>query len=185
MATRKKPNAATQTAQAQSPAVVMSAQHEQAVIMAALAIVEARLKAVTLTVSSPEPVKNFLKLQLGALEREVFGVMFLNAKNRMIAFEIMFQGTLTQTSVYPREVARRALEHNAASVILAHNHPSGVIMPSTSDKLLTDTLERSLALIDVAVLDHVIVGGVKAYSFAEQGLLDRTKAPEADAACTR
>lgn len=171
MATRKKASTATQAVQAQAPAVVMSNQHEQAVIMAALAIVEARLKATTLTVSSPESVKNFLKLQLGVLEREVFGVMFLNAQLRMIAFEIMFQGTLTQTSVYPREVARRALEHNAASVILAHNHPSGAVEPSEPDKKLTIRLEQSLYLIDVEVLDHIIVGGVQAFSFAEAGLL--------------
>ena len=171
MATRKKTTTATQAAQA--PAVIMSTQHEQAVIMAALAIVEARLKAVTLTVNSPEPVKNFLKLQLGALEREVFGVMFLNAQHRMIAFEIMFQGTLTQTSVYPREVARKALEHNAACVVLAHNHPSGVVEPSPADKMLTSTLERALSLVDVKVLDHIIVGGVDAFSFAEGGLMGR------------
>lgn len=171
MATRKKASTATQTAQSQAPALVMSPQHEQAVIMAALAIVEARLKVVTLTANAIEPVKNFLKLQLGALEREVFGVMFLNAQNRMIAFEVMFQGTLTQTSVYPREVARRALEHNAASVVLAHNHPSGVVDPSPADKMLTGTLERALSLVDVKVLDHIIVGGVDAFSFAERGLM--------------
>lgn len=168
MATRKK--AAVVDPIPESPAVVMSTAHEQAVIAAALAIVEARLKAATLVASSPEAVKSYLKLQLGALEREVFGVMFLNAQNRMIAFEVMFQGTLTQTSVYPREVARRALAHNAAAVILAHNHPSGAIEPSRADRQLTFTLERSLSLIEVKVLDHIIVGGIDAFSFAEAGL---------------
>lgn len=173
MATRKKASGAMQATAAQAPAVIMSTQHEQAVIMAALAIVEARLKVVTLEADSSEATKNYLKLQLGALEREVFGVMFLNAQHRMIAFEILFQGTLTQASVYPREVARRALEHNAACVVLAHNHPSGVVEPSPADQLLTGALERALALIDVKVLDHIIVGGVAAFSFAERRLMGR------------
>ncbi len=98
-------------------------------------------------------------------------VLFLDAQNRVIASEEMFRGTLTQTSVYPREVVKRALAHNAAAVILAHNHPSGVAEPSRADEFLTRTLRESLALIDVRVLDHFIVAGNGVVSFAERGLL--------------
>lgn len=172
MAARKK----TSTSASEAPALVMNPQHEQAIIAAALAIVEARLKASTFTASSPGAAKSFLALQLGALEREVFGVMFLNAQNRLIAFEVMFQGTLTQTSVYPREVARRALAHNAGAVILAHNHPSGVTAPSAADKALTRTLQSALSLVEVKVLDHIVIGGVDSFSFVENGLMPSTMA---------
>jgi DNA repair protein RadC len=108
---------------------------------------------------------------LHSREQEVFLVVFLTAQNRVIASEEMFHGTLTQTSVYPREVVKRALYHNAAGVILAHNHPSGVAEPSQSDRLLTDTLKQALALVDVRVLDHFIVAGTGGLSFAERGIL--------------
>ncbi len=98
-------------------------------------------------------------------------VIFLDAQHRAIASEEMFQGTLTQTSVYPREVVKRALHHNAAAVILAHNHPSGIAEPSQSDRLLTDTLKQALALVDVRVLDHFIVAGTACLSFAERGMV--------------
>lgn len=121
--------------------------------------------------SSPQLVKDYLCLRLGALPHEVFAVLFLDAQHRQIACEELFRGTLTQTSVYPREVVKRALELNAGSVILAHNHPSGVLEPSRADELLTQTLKTSLGLVDVKVLDHVVVGRTGAISFAERGLL--------------
>jgi DNA repair protein RadC len=121
--------------------------------------------------SSPQQVRQYLCLKLGGLEREVFAVLFLDAQNRVLAHEELFSGTLAQTSVYPREVVKRALQHNAAAVILAHNHPSGVAEPSRADELLTQALKSALALVDVRVLDHFIVAGNAALSFAERGLL--------------
>lgn len=121
--------------------------------------------------SSPKQVRDYLTLRLGALNREVFLVMFLDAQNRLNATEEMFSGTLTQTSVYPREVVKRAMHHNAASVILAHNHPSGVAEQSAADEMLTKQLKDALALVDVRVLDHFIVAGNQTLSFAECGLL--------------
>jgi DNA repair protein RadC len=121
--------------------------------------------------TTPQRVKDYLQMRLGALPHEVFAVLFLDAQQRLIACEEMFRGTLTQTSVYPREVVKRALELNTASVILSHNHPSGVLEPSRADELLTQTLKSSLQLVDVRVLDHVVVGRTGAVSFAERGLM--------------
>jgi DNA repair protein RadC len=121
--------------------------------------------------SSPKDVRDYLILRLGALKREVFLVMFLDAQNRLNATEEMFSGTLTQTSVYPREVVKRAMHHNAASVIFAHNHPSGVAEQSKADEMLTAQLKDALALVDVRVLDHFIIAGNQTLSFAERGLL--------------
>jgi len=121
--------------------------------------------------SSPKDVRDYLVLRLGALKREVFLVMFLDAQNRLNATEEMFSGTLTQTSVYPREVVKRAMHHNAASVIFAHNHPSGVAEQSAADEMLTRQLKDALALVDVRVLDHFIIAGNQTLSFAERGLL--------------
>jgi DNA repair protein RadC len=120
---------------------------------------------------SPEAVKNFLQLHLAHRKHEVFAALFLDAQNRLIELEELFRGTLTQTSVYPREVVIRALHHQAASVVLAHNHPSGTVQPSRADEALTQTLKASLALVDVRVLDHVIVAPGGALSMAEKGLL--------------
>lgn len=120
---------------------------------------------------TPALVKQFLKLQLGGREHEVFAVMFLDAQSRLIKLEEMFRGTLTQTSVYPREVVKRAIALHASAVILAHNHPSGATDPSKADEALTQTLTQALKLIDVRVLDHVVVGEAEAFSFAERGLL--------------
>lgn len=121
--------------------------------------------------SSPEKVSDYLALKIGQLSREVFMVLFLDAQNRVITQEILFEGTLTQTSVYPREVVKRSLYHNAASVILAHNHPSGVAEPSSADELITQELKKTLALVDVRVLDHFIVAGNSTLSFAAKGLI--------------
>jgi DNA repair protein RadC len=120
---------------------------------------------------SPDAVKHYLQLHLGARSYEVFAVIFLDAQHRLIAMEELFRGTLTQTSVYPREVVTRALHRQAAAVVLAHNHPSGCAEPSRADELLTQTLKAALALIDVRVLDHVIVGKGVSLSMAERGLV--------------
>lgn len=121
--------------------------------------------------SSPEQVRRYLRLQMQHLGHEVFMVLFLDAQNRLIASEEMFRGSLTQTSVYPREVVKRALYRNAASVVLAHNHPSGIAEPSRADEHLTSALKDALALVDVRVLDHFVVAGSETLSFAEKGLL--------------
>ena len=120
---------------------------------------------------TPDRVKNYLRLQLGARPHEVFAVLFLDAQNQLLKMEEMFRGTLTQTSVYPREVVKRALGLNAAAVVFAHNHPSGVAEPSRADEYLTQTLKSALALVDVRVLDHLVVGRRDVVSFAERGLL--------------
>lgn len=121
--------------------------------------------------ATPEAVKHYLQLHLAAKAHEVFAVLFLDVQNRLLAMEELFRGTLTQTSVYPREVVLRALHHQASAVVLAHNHPSGTVQPSRADEHLTQTLKSTLALIDVRVLDHVIVAPGLALSMAEQGLL--------------
>jgi len=121
--------------------------------------------------NSPGAVRDYLRLQLRGRGQEVFMAIFLDAQHRVLAAEELFHGTLTQTSVYPREVVKRALHHNAAALIFAHNHPSGVAEPSQSDRLLTDALKQSLALVDVRVLDHLIVAGSGCLSFAERGLV--------------
>ena len=120
---------------------------------------------------TPGAVKQYLQLQLAHKTHEVFAVLFLDNQNRMLAMEELFRGTLSQTSVYPREVVMRALHHQAAAVVLSHNHPSGSVQPSRADEHLTQTLKASLALVDVRVLDHIIVGQGQALSMAEQGLM--------------
>ena len=120
---------------------------------------------------SPGRVKEYLGLQLAGRPQEVFAVLFLDAQHRLLRLEEMFHGTLTQTSVYPREVLRRALTLNAGAVVLAHNHPSGVAEPSRADEYLTQTLKTALQMIDVRVLDHIIVGQGQVVSMAERGLL--------------
>lgn len=143
---------------------------EARTIDAALAILERDLTE-RAALLSPLAVKQYLRLQLGDQGREHFGVMCLDAQNRLIAFEIVFSGTVTQTSVYTREVVLRALAHNAPSVILVHNHPSGAMWPSRADEELTQTLKAALNLVDVRVLDHVIVTRGDALSMAERGLI--------------
>ena len=120
---------------------------------------------------TPGAVKQYLQLQLAHKNHEVFAVLFLDHQNRMLAMEELFRGTLSQTSVYPREVVLRALHHQAAAVVLSHNHPSGSVEPSRADEHLTQTLKATLALVDVRVLDHIIVGQGQALSMAEQGLM--------------
>ncbi len=120
---------------------------------------------------SPGAVRDYLQLHLARRSHEVFAALFLDAQHRLIALEELFRGTLTQTSVYPREVVLRALHHHAAAVVLAHNHPSGSVAPSRADEALTQTLKAALALVDVRVLDHVIVAPGQALSMAEKGLV--------------
>ena len=120
---------------------------------------------------TPNAVKQYLQLHLAHKNHEVFAVLFLDSQNRMLAMEELFRGTLSQTSVYPREVVMRALHHQAAAVVLSHNHPSGSVQPSRADEHLTQTLKASLALVDVRVLDHIIVGQGQALSMAEAGLM--------------
>ena len=121
--------------------------------------------------SAPQTVRDYLTLHLAGREREAFSVLYLDNQHRLIAFEVPFEGTLTQTTVYPREIVRRALDLNAAAVIVAHNHPSGVPEPSRADELVTRGLRAALQLVDVMVLDHIIVAGRGTLSFAERGLL--------------
>lgn len=121
--------------------------------------------------SSPASVRDFLRLHFAGQEHESFVVLFLDAQNRLIVAEELFRGTLTQTSVYPREIVKGALRHNAAAVIFAHNHPSGLPEPSRADEMLTVSLKQALGLIDVKVLDHFIVANSATLSFAERGLL--------------
>ncbi|MCM5572242.1 DNA repair protein RadC [Burkholderiaceae bacterium FT117] len=123
------------------------------------------------SLQSPGTVRDFLALWLRDRGYEIFAGLFLDSQNRLISAEELFRGTLTQTAVYPREVARRALELNCAAIIFAHNHPSGVAEPSAADRMLTDALRAALRPLDIPVLDHLIVAGNRCYSFAEAGLL--------------
>jgi DNA repair protein RadC len=123
------------------------------------------------TLSSPQAVRDYLCLALGARPHEVFVGLYLDSQNRLIAVDELFRGTLSQTSVYPREIVKAALAHNAAAMIFAHNHPSGVAEPSRADELLTQALKQALALVDVRTLDHFVVAGGRLVSFAERGLL--------------
>ena len=154
-----------------APSVKSTAAADDAVIRRALRIIESRLKFRDLALTSPQAVRDYLRLRIADVEHEVFVVLFLDAQHRLIACEEMFRGTLSQTSVYPREVVKTALKHNAAAVIFAHNHPSGVAEPSRADELLTAALKQALALVDCKTLDHFVVGGDRTISFAERGLL--------------
>jgi DNA repair protein RadC len=142
-----------------------------------MAVMEMAKRALQETLSAgdvldaPEAVREYLRLTLAARPHEIFMAVFLDAQNRVVSVEELFRGTLTQTSVYPREVVKGALYHNAASIIFAHNHPSGVVEPSQADRQLTAALKQALALVDVRVLDHFIVAGSQILSFAERGLL--------------
>lgn len=148
-----------------------SPEDEDAIIRRAIALTEQRCFKPGPVLNSPQIVRDFLRLKLTDEPNEVFAVLFLDAQNTVLAYEPMFFGTVTQTSVYPRVVLQRALELNASNVILAHNHPSGVTEPSRADELLTQTLKSTLHLADITVLDHFIVGKGQPLSFAERGLL--------------
>lgn len=141
------------------------------VIARALTILSDRFPNNTIIFQAPKTSRDFLTLRLAGLKHEVFSALWLTAQNALITYEELFRGTLMQTSVYPREVLKAALKHNAGAVIFAHNHPSGHPEPSTADKLLTTELKNALAMIDVRVLDHIVVGGAETISFAERGLI--------------
>ena len=145
--------------------------YEQRAIATALRAMERVMRRSGPIMSSPRVARDFLTLQLAARDHEVFAVVYLDARNRMIAYEEPFRGTLTQTAVYPREIVKAALLHGAAAVLFAHNHPSGNPEPSAADRTLTQTLKTALATVDVNVLDHIIVAGASTYSFAERGLI--------------
>ena len=140
------------------------------VIERALAILVKRARSGS-ALTSPSAVRDYLRLALSGREHEVFVVVHLDAQHRVLKFDELFRGTLTQTSVYPREIVKSALAANAAAVIFAHNHPSGVAEPSQADELLTRQLKEALSLVDIKVLDHFVVAGSLALSFAERGLL--------------
>ena len=121
--------------------------------------------------ASPQAVRDYLRVKLGTLEHEVFAVVHLDTQNRVIEYVEMFRGTVSQTSVYPREVVRESMMRNSAALLLVHNHPSGSTQPSRADEMLTQTLKTALALVDVRVLDHLIVAGNDILSMAECGLI--------------
>ena len=141
------------------------------VLEQASAYVQERFSLVGTTIKSPADTETFLKKALGNLEREKFSVIFLDNRHRVLAFETMFEGTVDGTSVYPREVVKRALELNTAAIILAHNHPSGVAEPSQADERITKRLKSALELVDIRVLDHIVVGGDTHVSLAKRGIL--------------
>jgi DNA repair protein RadC len=162
-------NAGTELTQVSGLGPAKSAQFSAAIELARRSGEEKLREASALT--SPGAVRDYLRLAIGARPHEVFVCLWLDAQHRVIKFDEPFRGTLTQTSVYPREVVKAALACNAAAVIFAHNHPSGVAQPSQADELLTANLKEALALVEVRVLDHFIVAGNQAISFAERGLL--------------
>lgn len=143
---------------------------DEEIIATARQVLDAKIKRQG-SITGPSDAKTFVALRLGNLPHEVFAVIFVDAQHRIIEFREMFRGTLTQASVYPREVVKEALQLNAAAVFLAHNHPSGVAEPSRADEGLTGVLKSALGLVDVRVLDHLVVGGGQVVSFAERGLL--------------
>jgi len=132
---------------------------------------EDRMSLIGDAIRSPSDTEDFLKKALKGLESERFTAIFLDNRHRVLAFETLFTGTIDGTSVYPREVVKRSLEHNAAAIILAHNHPSGIAEPSQADERITKRLKSALELVDIRVLDHIIVGGEKTTSLASRGML--------------
>ena len=146
--------------------------NDDAIIKSALTILEKRISYSTEApcMTTPQASKDYVKLQLSEYEHEVFACLFMDNRNRVIAFEELFRGTIDGASVYPREVVKAALRQNAAAVIFAHNHPSGVAEPSRADERITERLKSALSLVDVRVLDHLVVGS-EIISFAERGLL--------------
>ncbi len=144
-------------------------EHEDAVIAEALSILARRIKQVVVAASSPNAIKTYLICSFGQHEKEVFSILWLDVKNRLIEHEILFYGTLTHCAVYPREILKSGLRLNAASSVLVHNHPSGNPEPSEADHLLTKVIGNALGMVDIRVLDHIIVAGTNTHSFAENG----------------
>ena len=165
-------NASTQSVKVEAHQRAVGEEDENKIIEKALKILESRMRysVETEPFISPDHTRKFLQLKLSELEHEVFAVMFLDNRHRLITFEEMFRGTIDGANVYPREVVKTALKHNAAAVILAHNHPSGVAEPSRADEAITRRLKEALGLVDVRVLDHLVVGS-EIVSMAERGLI--------------
>ena len=149
----------------------MQYQTQQRVIQMALTLLEKQIKQKSVGFSSTIETMQYLRLQLEQLEREVFMVLYLDNQHRLIASETTSMGTINATAVYPREIIKTALGHNAAAVVMAHNHPSGVAEPSDDDRKVTKRLTEALSLVDIRVLDHVVVGHGQSVSFAERGWL--------------
>lgn len=149
----------------------IAAQHEDSIVQQAIVLLERRVFKAGPRLERPAAVRDYLRLKLVAEPNEIFVVVFMNSMHDVLAVEPMFHGTINATSVYPRVVLQRALQLNAAAVIFAHQHPSGTTEPSNADRLLTEQLKTALALIDVRVLDHFVIGQGAPYSFAESGLL--------------
>jgi DNA repair protein RadC len=149
----------------------MNTKDEELIITTALKILDARIRKDPTPLSAPATVRTYLRLKLEGLEHEAFLCVFLDSQNRVLDMQEMFRGTLTQTSVFPREVVKAALKLNAGAVIFAHNHPSGVAEPSHADETLTQALKQALAHVDVRVLDHFIIANGGVLSFAERGLI--------------
>ncbi|PLW67797.1 JAB domain-containing protein [Pseudohalioglobus lutimaris] len=141
------------------------------VIAAAIRFVEERATYTTETLQSPRASKDILRLRIGDKEREIFCVLYLNNQHQLLKVDELFMGTIDGAAVYPREIAKAALAHNAAAVILGHNHPSGITEPSSADRRITERIVSALGLLDIRVLDHVIVSTNSTFSFAEEGLL--------------
>jgi len=148
----------------------LSADEKQSVIRLALSVLSQRHRPGR-RLTSPDRTREYLRLKLGGRQREVFGALYLDAQHRILQYAELFEGTIDGAAVYPRVVVQRALEANAAAVVLFHNHPSGVAEPSAADRAITDRLRDSLALIDVRVLDHLVVCAGDVVSFAERGLV--------------
>ena len=144
---------------------------ERSLIQRALKTLDRHLHEPGVAFTSTHAAREWLILNMAGLEREEFRVLYLNNQNQLIAGETLFTGTINRTEVHPREVIKRALYHNAAAVVLAHNHPSGEVIPSKADRLITERLVQALALVDIRVPDHLIIGGSQVFSFAEHGLL--------------
>ena len=149
----------------------ISIQNEDWIVQQAIVLLERRVFKAGPRLERPAAVRDYLRLKLVAEPNEIFVVVFMNSMHAVLAVEPMFHGTINATSVYPRVVLQRALQLNAAAVIFAHQHPSGTTEPSNADRVLTEQLKTALALIDVRVLDHFVIGQGTPYSFAESGLL--------------
>jgi DNA repair protein RadC len=149
----------------------MLSNQDQAIVDQSIGVIASYYERKDLFANSADNVKQFCQLNIGSLEHEVFGCLFLDNQHRLIKFVEMFRGTINQATVYPREVVKEALLCNAAAIIFTHNHPSGDTGPSSSDIELTQKLCKALSLFDINVLDHIIVSKIGSYSFAEKGLM--------------
>ncbi|HEY3591000.1 MAG TPA: DNA repair protein RadC [Buttiauxella sp.] len=144
---------------------------DQQTVRTALTLLERQLREPGASFTSSHAVRDWLRLQLATLEREEFTALFLDNQHRLIAHETLFTGTINHTQVHPREVVKAALKHNAAAILVAHCHPSGLAEPSGADRRITERLKQALDLVDIRLLDHLVVGGMDIVSFAERGWL--------------